>query len=408
MAKTISSLLVGIGLDFDEKSTREVESSFDRVKSGALKLGAVVAGAFGIGQLTSGFSASNDALGKFSETYGLIANDVSAFDRALQKSGGQAGDFISQIEGIERLRAATKVGDFGFIEAASKAGIDTRSIIDATNATEAYLALANQFAGANQQQRLNMADAIGLDPSSIRLLSTGRSAVAALVAEEKNRRPVTRDMLDMSGKFNRQWQDINTNIGAYADKISVRVLPAINDLLSITNDWLDANKGLSESGIVDFFSDLGDELGLVAVALAAIAAPSLLAGLGSVLKISGKIAKPLVKKSLIGAAGVGGYSAGGIIHDALPTAASDAIGRGVATVLATFGNDQAMSALNAEQAAGASRVQAGISADDSPKIPNIYLTNKTIVDGRVIEDVTRRVIDASVSTMADELSSSVR
>ncbi len=62
MAKTISNLLVGIGFDLDKKSTDKVSSGIDSVKSKALKLGGVVAGAFGIKALTSDFANAKDDL----------------------------------------------------------------------------------------------------------------------------------------------------------------------------------------------------------------------------------------------------------------------------------------------------------------------------------------------------------
>jgi len=407
MAKTISSLLVGIGLDFDEKSTRGVDSSFDRVKSSALKLGAVVAGAFGINQLTSGFAQSNDALGKFSETYGLIANDVAAFDRALQKSGGQAGSFISQMEGLERLRAATRVGDYGFLDAASKAGINTGAIIDASDATEAYLALADQFNSASLQQRLNMADALGLDDASIRLLSTGRKEVSALVATEKRRRPVTRGMLDMSRDFNDEWQDMNTNIGRVADTVSVKLLPHVNSLLAGFNGWSEANQKLIDSGVDKFIGDVAENIELISVGAAALAAPVLLKGLGAVAGVLATIAK----RTAPGAAGVAGYLAGGKIHDQLPIEASNLIGRGITTVRSALGHDLSAQALNAEDMAREiaikDRRRSTRSTNDMPEIV-VNVKHQTILDGKVIETTVRRIEDAGFVTMAEELGSNAR
>lgn len=403
-AKTISSLLVGIGLDFDEKSTKGIDSSFDRVKGSALKLGAVIAGAFGINRLTSGFAASNDALGHFTTTYGVIADDVAAFDRALQKSGGQVGDFVSQIQGLERLRAATRVGDFGFIDAASKAGIDTKAIIDASSATESYLALADQFNSASLQQRLNMASAMGLDDSSIRLLSMGRAQVSALVAEEKKRRPVTQDMLDMSQEFQDSWLDMETGVGRVADSISIKMLPRINSLLAGFNEWLETNDDLIASGIDTFIEKIADNIELVAVGVAAIAAPSLLAGLGLAAKALGGI----IRMVPIAGAGIGGFMLGGEIHDNMPIEASNVIGKSVATVLSAVGVDGASQALNAEAAAKVAQQRPFLSDNDMPEVPDIYLTNTVNIDGQVIEKAAVRVLDASVRTMADELRSTTQ
>lgn len=399
--KVISSLLVGIGLDFDEKSTRGVESGFAGVKSAALKLGAVVAGAFGINTLTSGFARSNDALGKFSETYGVVANDVAAFDRALQKSGGQAGDFISQIAGLERLRAATKVGDFGFIEGASKAGIDTRAIIDAANATDAYLSLADKFADASQDDRLNMAGAIGLNDESINLLSLGRERLSALIAEEKNRRPVTQDMLDMSKKFNEEWIDLNANIGRVSDSLSVKILPQVNSLISGLNEWVEQNGDLVNSGIVSFFTGVGEGAKFAADGISAVVEAS---------KALGLINREKGEKQY------GGGAIAQFVGPATMRKIGDEIGPGIDNISDFFRGrgdfSETSPALTgvtpAQSAATSSSAVYQRSSESSPKIPDIYVQHKTVIDGDVIERATTRVLDASVRTMADELRSSAQ
>ncbi len=404
-AKVISSLLVGIGLDFDEKSTKGIDSSFDQVKSSALKLGAVIAGAFGINKLTSGFSESNDVLGKFSETYGVIANDVAAFDRALQHSGGQAGEFISLLESLEKLRAGTRVGDFGFVPAAEKAGIDTKSFIDAENTIDAFLSMADVFSKSSTQKRFNMAEAMGLSDAAIRMLGQDRSNLLETVDAERNRRPITQEMLDLSRDFNDQWQDMNTNIGRVADTISVKILPHVNSLLVGFNNWLEANDELIDSGVDEFIKKVADNIELVAVGVAALAAPSLLFGLGLVAKTLGGIARMVP----VAGAGVGGFMLGEKIHDNMTVDQSNLVGRSVATVLSAFGVDEASQALNAEAAARAAAGKPLLSTNDMPEVaPDIYLTNTVVVDGEVIEKAAVRVLDASVRTMADELRSTTQ
>ena len=75
MPKTISNLLVGIGFDLDKDSTKKVSSGIDNVKSKALQLGGIVAGAFGIKALTSDFADAKDDLGKFADVMGVSANN---------------------------------------------------------------------------------------------------------------------------------------------------------------------------------------------------------------------------------------------------------------------------------------------------------------------------------------------
>lgn len=239
---TIKNFVVGLGFEYDDKGAREIDSSIDSIRGKALQLGAVVAGAFGINELTSGFAQANDTLGKFSDTLGLDANAVAAFGRALQHEGGSLESFLGQIESIERLRSGLLTGDAGWIGAAEAAGIDTDAIVNATNATEAYVNLADQFANMNRQQRLNAAEALGFDQASIRLLSKGREELLRVIAAEKNRRPVTTEMTKAAADFNDETQDLLNNIGRVADKISMMLLPAVNETIGTLNDWFETNQ----------------------------------------------------------------------------------------------------------------------------------------------------------------------
>lgn len=242
MANVISSLLVGIGFDYDKKSAQQIESGMDSIKSKALQLGSVVAGAFGIKALTSDFASSADMLGKFGEVFGVTANDMQAFGNALSTEGGSLESFMSQLESIERVRARIRVGDVSFFAPAGKAGLDPNAIADARNATEAYLGLADAFAGMTQQQRINAAEALGLDEASIRLLSQGRSAVDDLVAKFRDIRPLTGEMTDEAAEFNRQWIEAKANVGSFADAISTELLPVINDITQSVNSWFSEDR----------------------------------------------------------------------------------------------------------------------------------------------------------------------
>lgn len=361
MAKTISNLLVGIGFDLDKKSTDKVSSGIDNVKSKALKLGSVVAGAFGIKALTSDFANAKDDLGKFSDVMGVSANNVNAFGAALRLEGGTLGGFISQLEGIEKFRAGFKVGDIGFLPSAEKAGINTKTILEAKDATEAYLSLADQFQQLTKQQRINAAQAMGLDDASIRLLSRGRKAVEDVINAEKERRTITEAMLKVSAEFNDETQKLGDGIGGIADKISERALPHLNNLLKGMNDWIVANNKVINSGIDIFFDSIGENLIGIAASLGLISAAGGLGiagkavskvggklGLGAVTKAGGLAAKTGGLASRAGGAGLAltaGLAIGDIISKNLSDEVNQAIGGAIAQVLASLGISEAQQAI---------------------------------------------------------------
>ena len=436
MAKVISSFLVGLGFDYDKKGEGEIISGIDTIKSKGLQLGAVVAGGFGLKSLTSDFAASRDMLGKFADTFGLLPNDVMAFGNALATQGGSLESFMSQIENLERVRARIRVGDVGFFAPAAKAGLDPNVIADATNATEAYIGLADAFATMNTQQRINAAEALGLDESSIRLLAQGRSSVEDVVNKFRTIRPVTESSTEAAAEFNRQWIELSQNIGGATDAVSDQFLPVINGAIDGLNNWISTNKELVNSNALTFagFSALVAGSGALST-LAAMARyiPAIGTGLASVASgAAGVLA--------VGAAGAAGYAAGTVISDKLPQDYKIDLGRGIAQTLAMFGNEEAQAALDAEAAAGGytdtyqKQVEAGYFGNDTAPVRNLSNAgfsekrregiesvtrsqspqtsqrqdiNVTLeLDGQVIDRKVVTVVDGMAQTAIDDLSTS--
>ena len=419
MANVISSFLVGVGFDYDQKGADEIGSGIDRVKSKALQLGAVVAGSFGIKALTADFAQSRDQLGKFAEVFGVGAEDVQAFGNALASEGGTLESFMSQLQGIERLRAGLIVGDAGFIAQAGRAGIDTTGIEAATTATEAYLALADQFAGLSQQQRLNAASALGLDEASIRLLSKGRTEVEEIVERFRKIRPVTDEMTDATARFNRQWLELTQNTGGFADQVSVPLIREINDITASMNSWIGANRNLINSNINDFLEPFEGNLVAIATAatlLGAGGALGVLSGMARFIPLIGvglaSVASGAAAVTAVGAAAAGGVAVGTLINEQLSEDTKVDIGRGVAQILALFGSDRAQEALDVEFRAGgfsegfsaipgtAERIQ----RQDAARMQNINVTLQ--LDGQMLDNRTIRVVDGMAQTAIDDLASS--
>lgn len=356
MPNTITNFLVGLGFEYDERGAKQMESSIDGIGSKALQLGALVAGAFGINQLTSGFAQANDTLGKFSDTLGVSANDVNAFGNAISHEGGTLDGFMQQLQGIEELRAGLLQGDAEFIAVAGRAGIDTTDLIAATDATEAYISLADQFAQMTSQQRLNAARALGLDEASIRLLSKGRDQVSRIVDEQRRLRPVTEQMTKASARFNDETQVLGNNIGRQADRISTKLLPEINNVISDVNAWFTANDKIINQGMDEVLDPIADNFSEVATAAGLFAASGALgtfAGLARYVPLVGGglagIATSLGSIVAIGGAGAAGYAVGNVLREYIPEDINEEIGRTTARVFAAFGDEDAQAALDTER-----------------------------------------------------------
>jgi len=375
MAKVISSLLVGIGFDLDKKSADKVGSGIDSIKSKALRLGGIVAGAFGVKALTSDFAEAKDNLGKFAQVFGVTANKLNALGHALTLEDGSLGGLMSQLEGIERFRSKILVGGTGFLSEAEKALIDTDKMLKATDAAEAYLGLADKFQKMSKKQRINAADAMGLDSASIRLLSKGRAEIEKTMKLQSTRRPITDEQLKIAMEYKDEFQKLTENIGGFADKLSTPIVSKISSIVMGMNEWIQANKKLMDSGLDTFIESIstnavaiGASLSLLSGAKLATTAGGMISGSGSaVSKMAGggvvsglgslvskmgglvRIIGGLTKViGGVGFAGTVGYAIGDVISGYLSKGVKDTIGEGIANILSFFGNREATAAINSK------------------------------------------------------------
>lgn len=252
MSKVISSFLVGLGFDYDKKGAREIESGIDSLKSKGLQLGKVVAGGFGIKALTYDFAQGRDAIGKFSEYLGVSVNDVMALGNAASTQGGSLDGIMSQLSTIEDYRARVKQGDTGWFGDVAKNGLDPMLIVDAENAVEAFLSVANVMRDLDDQRARNLAGALGFDQSSVLLLKQGREGVESLVEQFKSIRPVTEESTEAAAKFNREWVTMKQNVGGVVDAVAGPLTKAVAEVTEGVNGWFSDD----QAGRIKKYGDL--------------------------------------------------------------------------------------------------------------------------------------------------------
>lgn len=352
----IKQLLVGIGTTYDNRGERQFEQGIGNVERKALQLGGVLAGAFGAKALTVDFANSRDELGRFADLLGVTADDVNAVGNAFEQQGGSLASYMSQLEGIERLRAGLRVGNAEFVSIAGRAQIDTSQIIEASDATEAFLSLADEFASFNEQQRLNAAEALGLDATSIRLLSMGPDELRKLVERQRELRPVTESMTSTAREFNEQMYDLSTNIGGVSDQISDRLLPEVNKITQSINAWFTENNQIIDQNLDEVLDPIADNFSTIATASGLFVASGILgtfSRLATLVPIVGtgmaSVAASASAIAGIGAAGAIGYGVGSVLEPFIDEDIKEDIGRTTARVAAFFGDEEAQQALETER-----------------------------------------------------------
>ena len=408
MANTISNLLlIGIGFQVDDKSADNVESSIDNIQSKALQLGSLVAGAFGANALTFGFASAYDELGKFGQRFNVAAEDVITFDRALQHAGGTAGEFYGSVARLTQLQAQSQQNKAGILAGLAPEGISDQvsRVINASDALEGFLVAADALEGLDLKRQERFIQALGFTDAEVGLLRSGRDGILAAVDAERKLRPVTDDMTNAAAAFNDQWQDINSNVGGFADRIATPLVKGISEVIGKTNQWIGVNREIINQFASFGGKVIGDNIEIISVALGSFAAAGVIAGLKSVATLVAGISASLVT----GAAAAAPWVAAATALYTVATAAGEGEKYSAAGV---FGDNAVTRFLDTplnEMFSSPSPTPV------SPYIQNqggqqssqpITINHQTILDGKVVESSVTKVIGEQAEQAIQDLSNS--
>lgn len=280
MSSVLTSFLVGIGWDtsgFDQ-GTKHIESSMGSVKSSVLQTAASIGTLTALTGAGLKFAKSTSEIDNFTRSIGVGRSDLLAFGGALQGMGGDADSAIGILTSLEQKRASILTGETGWIAPAARAGIDTNSILQATDSLDAVLRLSDQFQQLSAQQRLNAADALGFDPATVAFLSQGRDVVEATLNQYRDARPLVDGLTEASRDLTQEWSRLEALAGGIGDKVQSKLIPAITQATTVVTEFLRANKQAIDAGIDKYGTPENIEAASVAAAGAGVSTAGAVAG----------------------------------------------------------------------------------------------------------------------------------
>ena len=280
MSSVLTSFLVGIGWDtssFDQ-GTKHIESSMGSVKSSVLQTAASIATLSALTGAGLRFAETTSQIDNFTRSIGVGRSDLLAFGGALQGMGGDADSAIGILTSLEQKRASILTGETGWIAPAARAGIDTNSILQATDSLDAVLRLSDQFQQLSAQQRLNAADALGFDPATVAFLSQGRDVVEATLNQYRDARPLVDGLTEASRDLTQEWSRLEALAGGIGDKVQSKLIPAITQATTVVTEFLNANKQAIDAGIEKYGTPENIEAASVAAAGAGVSTAGAVAG----------------------------------------------------------------------------------------------------------------------------------
>ena len=322
MSSVLTSFLVGIGWDtsgFDQ-GTKHIESSMGSVKSSVLQTAASIGTLTALTGAGLKFAKSTSEIDNFTRSIGVGRSDLLAFGGALQGMGGDADSAIGILTSLEQKRASILTGETGWIAPAARAGIDTNSILQATDSLDAVLRLSDQFQQLSAQQRLNAADALGFDPATVAFLSQGRDVVEATLNQYRDARPLVDGLTEASRDLTQEWSRLEALAGGIGDKVQSKLIPAITQATTVVTEFLNANKQAIDAGIEKYGTPENIEAASVAAA-------------GAGVSTVGAVARSLLQR--FGLTGTGSLVAGGA-----RLAGGAGVAYGVSDIASRFADEQ--------------------------------------------------------------------
>lgn len=287
MAEQIDELFVKLGLEQDQESFQQAESSFDGLRSTALQFGAVIGGGLGLQELTFGFAESSEEARKLSEEFkGLdvgpqFVNQLRGAFRLINEDAGEAESLIRNLAGI------IEGTDWGEISSAAFArGLDISGIQDAETAAEAMGELNKQLSQMDDpEQARRLGDALGLSSAQIRLLRD--TDVGQGMSEAQEAAPLTQEMTEAAQQFSEGFNELALSMDGVSRSISETFVGDLGESMSDLAEYMKENReeiaDFAESAM-PYIKGIGVSLGVL------VALQSARAALGIVKNVPGATA----------------------------------------------------------------------------------------------------------------------
>lgn len=289
------------GTEKAKKTTDDLNTSLKKTDLTSQKLGssfsgliARATGAFAAilstGAIIAGIrSAAHyaDEIGKLSEVLDINIGDVDAWTSAVKKSGGSAESFASSARSLNASMAEFAAKGTSraapFFEALGISLLDTQG--KARKVVDVLPELADKFSKLSRSEALGIGQKIGLDQSTVLLLTKGKTAVDEIIKKQKELGVVTKKDAEIAEKFNDQIEDTSRSFKSLFTVVGSVVLPGFTSILKAVETvavFMRENSTLIEGALIGIGTAIAlyvlPPLAATAFAAFITAAPFLLIG----------------------------------------------------------------------------------------------------------------------------------
>lgn len=354
MVAVLESFLVNIGFKVDEKGAHDAQGVFDNLSKSALQFGAIVAGKLALDKAIGDFNRLGNEVSNFQAVTGVSAKSIDQMGYAFGRVNGTAADAMATVKNLQSLMASPLTGNTGWMSEAARFGVDPTQILNAKDAQEAFLGLADQFQNLTLTQQVNAAKALGLDESGLRLLQKGRGEVTKYYEEAKRFGTLQSGDTKIANDYAAAMQDVDRVFGDIRNTVGRELSPAVSELAHEFAEWYADNREFIQGNLAEALKLVAENLKPIVAAMTILGGASALKTLTLLLRVPGAIvAAGGAAKVAQGAAAVAGETAA--------TAGAGALGAAAVGAAAAFysgslndGEDAAVDKIRARRGDSAS------------------------------------------------------
>jgi len=231
-------------LDADEtKRNRNTEDSQKRMVQGLRSLRNetagflfMLAGANGIKDFASNILAGDAATGRLAKNLGVATEELSAWEGAIKRVGGQAGDIDGVLRGLSSaFQSLQLTGTTGKDADFQGLGVTAKDLQDPT---QTLLKISEASGRMNRQEFNARLSRLGFDENTINLLAKGRTAVTRMLEEQRKLGVATDESAQAAARFQEKMAMLETGL-------TNKLRPAVETVVTALADWLDKGDNLN-------------------------------------------------------------------------------------------------------------------------------------------------------------------
>ena len=214
---------------------------FSKLRNEALLLFGVFTASSGIKGFIEQSLGAAAATGRLATVIGANIETLSAWDHAVERAGGAAGEGSGAFKGLTQTIQSWSLtgGDASFIPYFNALGVSiTTAGGKMRPVNDIFLDLARSVEGMEKPRAVALLGGLGLNEGSINLLIMGRKEVEKRLAAERAIGVTTKADAEAATKLNYAWSGIGRSITRAATDVLTAFAPAVTHILNDLGGWL--------------------------------------------------------------------------------------------------------------------------------------------------------------------------